>query len=155
MAASNFSTVWTQLATPNSPVGSIPFVDTDGTSIVTDVLNFFYTAADGDTSGSKLPGSATVLAGIRVGHQDRTATPGSVTINKISGRVRIPAGVANITVTSDHCFSNSIVQLVLETVDATLVRVYPACYDGGFVLSGNAAATIAVNVAFIINNVAT
>lgn len=36
------STIWTQLSAPNSPVGSIPFVYTDGTTIVTDVLNFFW-----------------------------------------------------------------------------------------------------------------
>ena len=151
---SNNSTVWTQLSTPNSPVGSVPFVDIDGTSIVTDVANFFYTATDGDTSGTKLAGQLSILKGLRVGYQDKTSTPGSVTINEVAGRVLIAAGQSALTVTCNKCFSSSIVQAVIESADTTLIRIVPVRYDGSFVLSGNAAATAGVTVAFFITNVA-
>lgn len=39
---SNPSAVWTQLSLPNPPVGSIPFVDTDNATIITDVINLHY-----------------------------------------------------------------------------------------------------------------
>lgn len=150
----NNSTVWTQLASPNSPVGSIPFVDIDGTGIVTDVTNFFYTAENGDTSGTKLAGQLSVLKGLRVGYQDRTSTPGSVTINEVAGRVLIAAGQSALTVTCSKCFTSSIVQVTIETADVTLIRIVPVRYNGSFVLSGNAAATAGVTVAFLITNVA-
>jgi len=147
----NPSTVWAQLSTPNSPVGSVPFVSSDGVSIVTDVLKFFYSAEVG--TGNILAGQLLVASGLRLGYQDKTSTPGSTTLNKIAGRVTIPAGQSFINITNNTCFGTSIIQLTLLNADVTLTRIVPVASDGAFTLSGNAVATNNVTVAFVIVNV--
>ncbi len=149
------STVWAQLSSPNSPIGSVPFVGTDGATIGTDVANFFYTGPGGNTDGTKLEGQLTVAKGLRVGYQSRTSTPGSVTINEISGRATIPAGSSFINVTCDKVFSSSIVMVQLLNADTTLIRIVPVAIDGTITFSGNAAATANVTFSFIIFNVVT
>lgn len=146
------STVWAQLSTPNSPVGSVTFVGIDGTVINTDVANFKYTGPGGDTSGTNLLGQLTLGSGLRVGYQDKQTTPGNVTINEVSGRVTIPAGSSFITVTNSKCFGVSLVFIQLLSADATLTRIVPVAADGVFTLSGNAAATANVVVQFFIVN---
>lgn len=75
---------------------------------------------------------------------------GNCTINAVSGRARIPAGSTEITVTCDQCRSDSRIHPVVETApDATLTNVRPTSLaSGSFKLTGNAAATSAVDVAF-------
>ena len=56
----NSSTIWTQLTTPLTPIGAIPFVGTDAVSVGTDVLNFWFNGTahslsvgcNGDQGGS-------------------------------------------------------------------------------------------------------
>lgn len=145
------STVWAQLSTPLSPVGSVPFVGSDGVSIITDVNNFFYSNAVG--TGNILAGQLKLSGGVRFGYENKTSTPGSVTLNQITGRVTIPAGQSFINVTNSACFGTSIILLTLLNADTTLTRIVPVASDGAFTLSGNAAATANVTVAFVIVNV--
>ena len=151
----NPSTIWAQLSIPNSAVGSIPYVATDGVTIVTDVLHFNY--VDGTVSvlvGSQLAYQLTLTNGLRVSYGDTTAVPAAaVTINKSAGRVKIPIGVASVVVTNSNCFLTSIIHLQLEYADATLTRVVVIPAAGSFTITGNANATVATQVSFIITNV--
>lgn len=149
----NPSTVWTQLSMPNPPQASIPFVTTDGATIVTDVLNFFYSQGLSALSGSICNYQLTVYGGVRKAYTDTTATPGAVTINKSAGRVKLAAGQTSLVVTSSYAFASSIIKLQLETADATLTRVIPVPAAGSFTITGNAACTAAVNITFVIENV--
>jgi hypothetical protein len=47
---SNPSTVWAQLALPNPAVGGVPFVGSDGATILIDVLNFYWSAGNAQLS---------------------------------------------------------------------------------------------------------
>lgn len=149
----NPSTVWTQLSLPNPPAGALPFVDIDNASIVTDVLNLYYTALNSTLTGSEVPGQLTVQNGIRLSYTDNSGMPGSTTINKTAGRVAIAAGQTSITVTNSCCFSTSIIDINVETVDATLTRANVTPGTGSFTITGNAAATGNVKLSFIVNNV--
>lgn len=155
----NPSTIWTQLSLPSSPVGSIPFVDIDLVSIVTDVTNFFYTSLTATlplTAGSsQYYNQLTVLNGLRQGYTDVTAaTATPVTINKAAGRIKLAAGTSSFVVNSTLCFANSLIFLQLETNDATLTRVMlTAKAAGTFTITGNANSTGAVIVEFFILNV--
>lgn len=151
----NPSTVWAQLSVPNSPIGSIPFVDTDGQSIISDVSNLSYSAGNlSSYATGVLPYQLKITNGLRVAYSDLTAAPSvTVTINKAAGRIKIPAGQTTVTVTSNCCFATSIVHLQLESADATLTRVIAVPAAGSFTITGNAACTAATTVNFIITNV--
>lgn len=149
----NPSTVWTQLSMPNPPQASIPFVTTDGATIVTDVLNFFYSQGLSALIGSQAAYQLTVAGGLRIGYSDTTGTPGAVTINKPAGRVKLAAGQTNLVVTSSYAFATSIIKLQIETADATYTRCIPVPAAGSFSINGNAAATGAVTITFTIQNV--
>lgn len=140
----NPSTVWTQLSTPNSPIGSVPYVDVDGASIVTDVLNLFYNS----TLKQLL-----AVGGFKVGYTDTTITPGSVTINKPAGRVKLAAGQTSLVVTNSLVSATSIIKLQLENNDVTLTRAIPVPAGGSFTITGNAACTAAVTITFEVLNV--
>lgn len=90
---SNPSLVWAQLSIPNPAAGSIPYVDTDNASIITDVLNLNYFTSShelfakyyqGDTLGTVAP-----LAGSIGEYQVTTgavvALVNNTTINANSG----------------------------------------------------------------------
>ena len=127
----NPSTIWSQLSTPTSPAGAIPFIASDNVTPIIDVLNFFY--------------DATLL---KVGYTDSTAVPGAATINKPAGRVKLSAGQTSLVVTNSLVAATSIIKLQLETADATLIRVIPVPAAGSFTITGNAAATAAVTITF-------
>jgi hypothetical protein len=151
----NPSTVWTQLSIPNPPAGSVPYVDVDNATIKTDVLNFrFIDENKTPTPGTtEAPGQLIVDGGIAVCYTDATAIPGAVVMNKVAGRVVIPAGQSSLIVSGNsYAFPSSIVQLQLETIDATLIRVTPTRGNGTFTITGNANATGAVTVSFLITN---
>lgn len=150
----NPSTIWTQLAIPNPASGSLPFVDTDNASIITDVLNFYYTSSKvTPLTGSQLAFQLSVLNGVRQAYTDTSAVPGAATINKSAGRVAIAAGQSSVVVTSANCFATSIVMLQLETNDATLNRVIAVPAAGSFTITGNANATGNTKVSYTITNV--
>ena len=149
----NPSTVWTQLALPNPPAGGIPFVDIDNASIITDVLNFYFTNANSVLTGSEIVHQLTVLNGTRVAYTDASGTPGAQTINKTAGRVAIAVGASAVTITNSCCFATSLVFAQLETADATLNRIVVAKSAGSFTITGNANATGNVIVSWQIVNV--
>lgn len=154
----NPSTIWASLALPSSPVGSIPFVDIDLVSIITDVLNFAYTSGTATLAGgtsSQYYNQLTVKNGTRVNFTDNSAsvvTP--VTINTMAMRLKFAAGAASIVVNSPLAFANSLIFTQLETADATLTRVAVISKAAGtFTLTGNANATGATIVDVLIQNV--
>lgn len=149
------STVWAQLSAPDPAEGSIPFVDTDDISIITDVLNFSYVGPNvtPDATKGEMASQLFVRNGVRVAYADSSAAPGAAVINKPSGRAAIAVGAASVVITSDKCRATSMVSVSLETNDATLTSVksvIPA--DGSFTVTGNAAATAAVKFSFNIIN---
>jgi hypothetical protein len=155
MPRGNPSTVWSQLATPNSPVGSLPFVYLDGYDIEIDVLNFFYSQTGVTLSGSQKETQLTVAGGLRVGYTDTTSVPGAATINKPAGRVKLAAGQTSLVVTNNFVFASSIIRLQIEgAFDATAQRLQvTAQANGSFTISANAAATGALTISFEVVNV--
>lgn len=155
----NPSTIWTQLSLPSSPVGSIPFVDIDLVSIVTDVTNFFYTPTTATlplTAGnSQYYNQLTILNGFRQGYTDvSAATTTPVTINKAAGRIKMAAGTSVFVVNSTLCFANSLIFLQKETADATATRFdITSKAAGTFTITANANATGAIILQFFILNV--
>lgn len=151
---SNPSTIWATLSIPNPAGGSVPFVATDNASIISDVVNFFYTQSGASLSGSLQNYQLTAFGGFRQAYQDSTSTPGSVTVTTGAGRGKIAPAASSITITSPYAFANSIISVVLEGVkDATLTSVTVTPALGSFTITGNAAATTAVVFSWIINNV--
>ena len=151
----NPSTVWGQLSSPNSPVGSLPFVFTDSTTIVTDVVNFFYTQDGVTLSGSLQYNQITAAGGLRESYTDTTSVPGAATINKPAGRVKLAAGQTTLIVTSSYAFLTSLINLTVEgaAFDATATRFQVTPANGSFTITANAAATAAITLAFDILNV--
>lgn len=86
---------------------------------------------------------------------DSTGTPGAATINEARGRVAIAAAASSVVVTNNQVTANSVVLAVIDqaAADGTLLyiaRVVPAA--GSFTVYGNAAATAAVTVRFVVLN---
>ena len=151
----NPSTVWTQLSVPNPASGSVPFIDTDNATPITDVLNFAYTSTSFSLpQDTRLAGQLTISAGLRVDFTDTSAVPSTVgAMNKIAGRIAIPAGQQAVTITNTFCFLSSLVQVQLENNDTTLTHVSVSPANGSFTVTGNAAATGIVKMNFNIINV--
>jgi hypothetical protein len=85
------------------------------------------------------------------GAADSTGTPGNATQNTVKGRVAVAAGQAGLTVTNSRVSATNIITAIVQTADATLLRVdsvIPA--SGSFVIQCNAMATGNVNVAWIL-----
>src|SRR5690242_8139671 len=158
----NPSNIWADLATPNPSIGSLPFVDIDGATITTDVLNFFYQSSTASIPvvanvklAAILANQLTVLNGLRSKYVDKTAVAGAATINAIAGRIKIAAGQTSAVVTNNCAFATSIISVQIEgafDATATAVRVSVQA-DGSFTVTLNAAATAAVVVSFYIHNV--
>lgn len=154
---SNPSTVWSQLSLPVSPIGSIPFVDVDSASIITDVGNFKYTSGT-DTligTGTFKAYQLTITGGLRQAFTDATGTPGAATINKPCGKVKFAAGATTLVVTNSYITATSILQCGIEGAaeDATALRVRVSSQGAGTcTLALNAAATAAVNAWFNVIN---
>lgn len=150
------STVWTQLSSPNSPAGSVPFVDNDNVTIKTDVLNFKYTPDDLTTNltGSFRPKQLTVDGGFRICYDDTSAvvTPTLITINKPAGRFVIPAGQNTIRINNTYCAPGCIILFQIESNDSTLDFVFPVIGNNSFVVNANAAATANCRISFVIFN---
>lgn len=82
-----------------------------------------------------------------------TGTPGNATLNTPTGRSAIAIGAAAVTITNSLVSATSIVLVVLQSADATLtqiLRVVPAA--GSFVVTGNANATAATNIGWVVFN---
>lgn len=146
----NPSAVWAQLALPYSPVGDIPFVDVDGVTIVTDSLNYYYRSALAALLATERVFQQTVFGGIRVGYSSTVFTPGTATINKPAGRVKLAAGASAIAIFSTYYHPSYVVLTQLESADTTLTKITVVAGSGFFSLVGNAAATADVTISFFI-----
>jgi hypothetical protein len=153
---SNPSLVWAQLSIPNPPIGSIPFVDIDNATILTDTLNFYYTAANWNLAFglNQKTLQLTVTNGVRVAYTDLSGTPGNAIINKPAGLTKIAAGQTTITVTNNLVSPNSIIKCGIQGgFDTTAKNVQAAPGNGSFNLTLGAAATADVVVWFDVLNV--
>jgi hypothetical protein len=78
-------------------------------------------------------------------------TTGAQTINEYSGQVQIAIGAASVVVTNSLVTSSSRILATLNSTDGTLLylkSVVPA--DGSFTITGNANATAATKVTFLV-----
>lgn len=85
------------------------------------------------------------------GISDSTGSPGAATQNTRRGRVAIAAAAASVVVTNSLVTSSSVITATLQTVDGTLTQlltVVPG--SGSFTITGNAAATAATNVCWVL-----
>lgn len=112
-------------------------------------------AADALKAVGQLPSplNPTADGGLTIEYTDSSGAPGAATINKPAGKVAIALGAASVVVTNSFVTSDSIVLAVVQTADATLTfikSVVPGA--GSFTITGNAAATAATTVAFVVLN---
>jgi len=156
---SNPSTIWTQLSLPYSPIGSLPFVDVDGVTINTDVLNFYYTNATmaaQNTGTSRFAGQVTAAGGFRQNGINLTAAPAvNVNLSAPAGKISIPIGSSTCQVTNSFVAAGAVVLCQLESADATLTRITVSVnpVGGQFTISGNANATAVARVSFVVLNI--
>lgn len=141
----NPSTIWAQLAMPNPPAGSIPFVLSDGATIGTDVLNFNY------DSINKLLSVSNGLEVNSLFTQVGVASP--VTINYPAGEFTIKAGTLTTTVMNNRVTSGTIVLLQRRNSDATLGSlIVDTSTPGQFRAFSATNATADCNINFILFN---
>lgn len=154
---SNPSTIWSQLSLPNSPIGSTPYVDIDGVSIVTDVLNYFYqsaTAALPATAVGLLANQLTIKNGVRIRYTDISGIPGNGVAATIAGRAAFALGTLAVSITGAPVVVGDIIELNLESLDATLTRAIAVCTVAGTItITGNANATAIAKFSYFINKV--
>lgn len=147
----NPSSFWTQLALPNPPSGSIPWVDSDNASISVDFQNFYYSgpiadptvfsSTDPRASTSIFDSQLTVKNGVRRHYLDTSAAPGNAVANATAGRSAFAAGASVVTITDSYVTATSLIDAQLETADATLNRLIVTPGPGSFTVTGNANAT--------------
>lgn len=84
---------------------------------------------------------------------DSSGTPGNVTINKPAGKFAVAIGASTVTVTNSLVTAASHVFCQLQFADATLNEIRTVIPGAGsFVFTGNANATAATKVAFVVIN---
>lgn len=160
---SNPSSIWSQLSLPNPPSGSIPWVDSDNASIQIDFQNFFYSGpladptvvstTDPRAGSSIFDSQLTVRNGIRMHYLDQSGAPGNCVINGAAGRAAFAAGTNQVVITDSYITSTSLVDVQLETADATLNRVTVTPANGSVTITGNANATGITKFNFNVINV--
>lgn len=139
------STVWAQLAVPQSAQGSLPFVFTDGVTIATDVANLEY-----DQTNLRL----VVTNGLEQTHGDISAIPGAAgVVNNSSGRFSISTGTTVFVLTNTLAAAGDIVLFTKETLDATLTSLKAVAGAGIITFTGNAPATGNTTIAFVLQKV--
>jgi hypothetical protein len=98
-----------------------------------------------------LDGGVNVSGAIHLGKTiTATGTTGDQTINKAAGSVNFAAGTSYLTVTNSLVSASSVVVATVATTDNTMTGVWVDAYDGGFVLTANAAASAETRVNFIV-----
>lgn len=87
---------------------------------------------------------------------DKTVTPigttGNVTINKNAGTANMAIGALTLTVTNSRVTATSIVLVTIQAIDTTLKTVVADPGAGSFVITGNANATAATPIGFLVIN---
>lgn len=140
----NPSTIWAQLAMPNPPAGSVPFVLSDGATISTDVLNFSY---------SNVTQDLTVTNGIVPDSFSNTGQPSPVTVNHLIGTVTMGAGTASLVVMASLLRAGAKVFLQRRNTDTTAVQISTTSIGvGTFTITANANATAAINIDYWVIN---
>ena len=85
-----------------------------------------------------------------------SGTPGNAVINRPSGQVAVAIGAAAVTVTNDLVTATSVVICTLQFIDATFTQILSVVPGpGSFVITGNATATAATKIGFIVINPST
>lgn len=106
-----------------------------------------------DAGTTRLDGTVLLNGAITADTTDSSGTPGNATINKASGKVAIAIGASSVTVTNSLVTTASTVIATLQFVDATLTQILSVVPgSGSFVITGNANATAATKVAFVVIN---
>lgn len=106
-----------------------------------------------DAGTTRLDGTVLFNGALTADTTDSSGTPGAATINKPSGKVAIATGQSSVVVTNSLVTAASTVLAVLQFVDATctqILSVVPG--SGSFTITGNANATLATKVAFLVVN---
>lgn len=87
-------------------------------------------------------------------YTDNTGAPGDNSANTPSGKCQIAATASSVTITNSLVTSNTIVDVSINQAseDTTLTRLHWIVGPGSFTVSGNAAATAAVQIAWTIKN---
>lgn len=93
-----------------------------------------------------------VATAVDVTSMDKSGSPGNTTINSPIGRAAIAAAGTACTITNPFCKVSSVIQVQLETADATLQRVTVTPANGSFTVTGNAAATGITKFNFSVDN---
>jgi len=99
------------------------------------------------------PNVAQASSGVSLNRTDSSGTPGNATINTPKGRCAIAAAAASVVITSSIVTATSTVLAVINqaATDATLTQILRVQTAGGsFTITGNAAATAAVTVDFVV-----
>lgn len=107
---------------------------------------------NGATVGQTTP-AAVKTSNLAAVFTDSSGTPGNVTNSSPRGRVAIAAAASSVVVTSTLVTAASTVLAIVSSIDGTLLtinQVVPAA--GSFTIYGNAAATAATKVDFVVVN---
>lgn len=140
----NPSTIWAQLAMPNPPAGSVPFVLPDGITIGTDVLNFAYSNVTQDLA---------VTNGIVPDSFNYDNLPTPVTVLHLIGEVTMAIGTSSVVVNCALLRVNAKVFTQRKSTDTTAVQLAVTIQAGAFTITANANATAAFNIMYwIVNN---
>lgn len=84
----------------------------------------------------------TAARSINFAFSDQSASPGSATSNRGTGRSAIALGASSVTITNSLCAgANSVVLVIPEDRDATLTDPVVTYADGSFTVTGSANAT--------------
>lgn len=84
---------------------------------------------------------------------DDSASSGSRTVNRASGKNAFAIGAAVVTITNNLVTANSRVLCSLEFIDATLTTILTCIPGAGsFVVTGNANATAATKFSWVVIN---
>lgn len=137
------STIWAALASPNSAAGSIPFVDVDGATITTDVLNLSY---------SKVTQDLTVTNGFVPDSFPNTGTPSPVNVNHLYGTVSMAVGTSTVVVNCPLIRAGAKVFVQRQATDTTAVQIAANITVGSFTITANANATAAFNIEYMVIN---
>lgn len=120
---SNPSTIWATLSLPNPASGSIPFVDTDNASIITDVTHFKYiaTAQQLYAAGGymALTGNMTPAAGVIGEYQSYAMTAGSFALTT---NIVVAAG-SGLSLTPGEWDVQAVIDIRMMTAASNLTEV--------------------------------
>lgn len=146
MSVTNFSMIWTQLASPFQAAGGVPFVATDNASITMDVTNFFY---------DPINFILNVTNGVAPYSFNANTLPSPVTNNRPAGIITMAAGTSSVVVNCSAA-KGSAASLVFaqrrnNDATATLLAVN-VTGPGQFTVTANANTTNAMNISYFVLN---